>query len=355
MMSAITILVRMFSFAVGGLFLYIALLLYPTEEGRIQNWLEELWIKTHDARRQALSWHTTFMRTVASLMESLSNKLFGIPIFSLQSVGVSLCYSMASLSLVVLLSQYLRDKGGTISYDFLWLLTISIVYGMLPTLLEERKWIKLWFAGLILLAFTKIIGPLIQISQLVSKTDYANLALFPLLIILSMAIAVAVFTMSIAVIRTSIRKIAASRSSLRTLVISLANCIPPLFLYGALRLFAFWLGKVGVTPNLDPKHLFLDRSSTVTMLLAMATICIILINMIFVVSAAVAVTLSGLLIVHRLLWPFIDRLVYTLQGAGLLPRKKILVPAGIFLIGASVGRISWLAKIWNTIRYIFSG
>jgi len=80
----------------GGLSLYAALFLYEDEQGRIQNKLEEWWVKLRDQEDSAISRHAAFMRAVARLATHGFDRVFGERVFSFRALWVSGWYSLAS-------------------------------------------------------------------------------------------------------------------------------------------------------------------------------------------------------------------------------------------------------------------
>jgi hypothetical protein len=106
-------LVTLLQWAIGilGVLLIYASLSYETEDGKIQNLLEEWWIRVSDYRNQLLSRHVAFIKMLASVTTNIFNKLFGVSLVSLQALGVSICYSFICLGLLGLV--LLKTEPGT--------------------------------------------------------------------------------------------------------------------------------------------------------------------------------------------------------------------------------------------------
>jgi len=77
----------------GLLLLYAGLFLTETEEGRLQNRLEELWIRVDDLQSRAVSRQAAFLQQVSGLIADGLVQLFGRKLFSVESVASSLCVS----------------------------------------------------------------------------------------------------------------------------------------------------------------------------------------------------------------------------------------------------------------------
>jgi hypothetical protein len=58
---------RVLAGVAGAMAIYAALFLYEDEQGKIENKLEEWWVRLDDGRNAAVSRHTAFMREVARL------------------------------------------------------------------------------------------------------------------------------------------------------------------------------------------------------------------------------------------------------------------------------------------------
>ena len=85
---------RMLIACVGFLLIYIAAFLHEDEEGKLQNRLEELWVRVDDFQRQALSKQTVFL--LLRLLRSGFDTLLGSRLVSARSATVVFCYSWAS-------------------------------------------------------------------------------------------------------------------------------------------------------------------------------------------------------------------------------------------------------------------
>ena len=90
------IALRVIAAVAGALSLYAALFLYEDDQGRIENRLEEWWVRLDDQRNAAVSRHTAFMREVARLAGRGFDRLFGHRLFSLQAFGASSALSMST-------------------------------------------------------------------------------------------------------------------------------------------------------------------------------------------------------------------------------------------------------------------
>jgi hypothetical protein len=100
--GAIHTSLRIISFGAALACFYAALLLYPDEQGRIQNRLEEWWVAFDDRQRAALSKGATFMRGVATLADNGFTSVFGPALISFRSLAASIWFSSLSFAFYIL-------------------------------------------------------------------------------------------------------------------------------------------------------------------------------------------------------------------------------------------------------------
>lgn len=84
----------------GATAIYAALFLYEDEQGKIENRLEEWWIRLDDQRNAAVSRNTAFMRGIARLATAGFDRLFGRRLVSVHAFGVSSALSMLTFWLL---------------------------------------------------------------------------------------------------------------------------------------------------------------------------------------------------------------------------------------------------------------
>src|SRR5882724_7599567 len=85
------------AFGIAGLCcLYLGLALTEDEEGKLQNRLEEFWIRVSDLQSAAISVQVAFLKQLAILLGAALDKIFGTPLFSQKSVIASIWFSLAS-------------------------------------------------------------------------------------------------------------------------------------------------------------------------------------------------------------------------------------------------------------------
>src|ERR1700745_1792108 len=149
--------VRIASAAAGLFLILMSSILYEKEEGTIQNKLEEWWVVLSDTESRAVNKHAAFMSGVANLGGRLFDRLFGEKLFSLRSVAVSACFSLASLGLVCTpgLSGWLIEIP---SFLYITVIALLLVMGVLPSVLGPGWPKKLWLLGVVVLTFICFVG-----------------------------------------------------------------------------------------------------------------------------------------------------------------------------------------------------
>jgi len=123
--------------ALLGLFCVLsAIVLYPGEEGRIQSKFEDFWVRADDFKNLALTRHAAFMTQVAKLETRLLDRVFGQKLISGQALGVSFCFSAATVSLFGLVLFFYESHYGdwdditTLDYvASLLVLFVSLIVG----------------------------------------------------------------------------------------------------------------------------------------------------------------------------------------------------------------------------------
>jgi hypothetical protein len=342
------IIARIASVTLGVLLVASFTVLYETEEGLIQNKLEEWWVVLSDAESRAVERHAAFMAAVAALGGRLFDRIFGQKLFSFRSVGVSSCFSLASLGFVCSpgLSFLLSELPDSIYYS---VLTLLLVMGVAPAALEDR-WHKrhrlfgtLWLVGVAILAFTCFIGMDIvnwfnvptRFRQTATGFEFGPPpdsveALYYLSFIV---VTIASDSLFIATTRWLLRissKLSSMRKVLGLMVgnvalASLLVVVPVLLAWGFRAVIEILRsGSIVDTITRDvgnsgPRESFL-ASLAASNLLDGLVACIFFILLL-------------VLLLHRLVWPTIQRPIYALATHGIFRHRKLFLVLGVTLIG----------------------
>src|SRR5512146_2863543 len=96
-MSLLAGVSRALAFPIGLSFVYISLFFTKGDDGRLQNWLVDLWVKVEISSTARGAQAVTFFNEVAALLNRVLDRLFGLRLLSLQFVLTSATLSFSSL------------------------------------------------------------------------------------------------------------------------------------------------------------------------------------------------------------------------------------------------------------------
>lgn len=299
----------------GLLLIYCAVFLHEDEEGRIQNLIEEWWIKVDDNRKQAISRSASFIKVAAGIADRSLSRLFGQRLFSARVVCVSICYSIASWLFSIAITPMTRSYSHR---DSLALLVAFIGLGSVSALINKRALLFVWILV--------VLGAAVPLFFEFWSVRGANSAQ---VVILAYALSVSfVFdVLCILFIRWLLRRAAASVRSVIILAL--------LFLNGVV--VALLVSMISV-PLLLSASLVNHLRAVVTVLengIVMETFLFtsMMSGFDFLACSYVAVIML-IMLLHRLLWPVIERPLYACARYGIIEQKSLLwTLGGVLLIG----------------------
>jgi len=330
----------------GAMCVSIAFLLREDEEGRIQNRLENLWIKIDDLQKQAVSRHIAFIRTVSDAVSNLFNRVFGSKIFSIRSFCISTCLSIALIFLTIFSFNYFTGKRDSILYELLGTGIIILIYGIVVALITDRKWLRVWYAGFCYFIYAKYLQYTYEfISASISSSNP-----LPVLVLLMMILGLGggsvVFALLIGIVRKSLVWLSKSNSLLKLILIILLNSLPMLSVYIGAHSVIYSLifyeaaDKAGFTSGAGQWW-----SLGIVLMSLFFLVCIIITNLIFTFSAIIFIALSIAVLLHKAFWPVLERPIYALQRFGVIQRRKTVAGLGVLLILASWGKWDIILKM----------
>ncbi len=346
MWDALIIIIRIAALAVGVLLLY-SLFLYEDQERaldkRIQNWLSDWWIRIDDAKESSLSAHAAFMREVARLTDAGFNRLFGNRIISFHSFGVSAWYALASLFLAISLEPFLNPQPVTLELSAVIGISLAFVVffiflGTLPAFSPRPVWLITW-GVLVTIGVAFLLVALVGVYF----TDFTELDLqgqdpkivfrVTAISFFSMLIAVMVHVMTetlfIAITRRLLRWGAGLVSFLRIASLVVLNLVLAFLLIKAPLLLKDWAFEWRVAHG--GEYSLVDHSIFLILSVFAAS------NLLTALFSIVFIVLGGIMLLHKLFWPVLDRPVYALQKLGFIRRKRLAFTLGIAFIGFAVG------------------
>jgi hypothetical protein len=302
--------------ALGVLFVCAALFLYENEEGRIQNKLEEWWIRLSDRGKEPRSWAAAFMQDVADSTGRGFDRLLGKRLLSLRFIFVSISFSIASAFLFVFLVwPVVHNPPPTVSREEVLLFVVFFAgFGSVPAFTNSKTILGktslgLWWAAIVL-ALLKIADFMLFVSSTRGAGPAAGGVGYIILLLAPSLFCDLSYIVLTRWILRRISKIDRVREIVLEVLVSLLIlatllCAPIIFGVRIGRYFPLAGGVLLVS---------------------------IVLNSVDLVVGFAALILALLLLLHRLFWPTVGRSIYAIQRFGLIKNKKLLWVIGITLV-----------------------
>lgn len=330
----------------GGIFLWVAVFCFEDEEGKIQNILEKWWIQLDQSKKAAVSTETAFVQGVARLSSQFFDRIFGPRIVSSRAITVSLFLSLASLIIgYAIYEGDWEDSPG--------ILAIVIVFGIACLVfgLLQSRWQSLWWLKIklvVVAAFALLVwGSVVVNDSAFDKpttfdaSDWLRLFGFSLfLAITSLGCGVGFVLLT----RRTLELASKARKVSQVLFAIFLN-YGAIFLLVAIPWYRFISRPqfLGISYEDGSRWFYVDWNDI--------TVAITYSNLLsgIIVSAFLAI---GIVVLgHRLIWPLIERPVYTLGRLGIARRKNVLTTLAIFMLSFAFGRpLDWLSKLLDSMR-----
>ena len=296
--------------ALGVAFLYASLFLHEDEEGRIQNRVEEWWIKLADKQDASRSWTATFMREVAKLTTRGFDRLFGKRLLSLRVAGISFCFSVASFYwsgfVAVALS---RSPHAQLAQGALWWGLFFAAMGLVPAFSGDGWLLAFWWV--LLLVEILALGKFLFFVSAVRGGAFTERMVGYLLLIFGVSFASDI--LYVVLTRWVLRRLARIDRLYEILLAILGN----LLILVILVLIPIQIGLR-----------VLQHSPGA----GIAVMVSFILNFIDFAAGFAALILAFLLLLHHSLWWTVERPLYAIQRFALIKNKKWLRRAGIVLL-----------------------
>jgi hypothetical protein len=302
MLHLLHIVLRVLAGIAGAVAMYAARFLYEDEQGRIENRLEEWWVRLDDQRNAAVSRHTAFMREVARFEDRGFDKVFGHKLFSVEAFGASSALSALSMlafgSLLVSLTG--RPVVGTL------LLIFTLLLGMITFVGSRRSLGRLFIPFAVVFVGSAVTG-------------VTHGSLYPVVLLAAIIVSFISDMLFIAMTRWILRRSASLRQFAAII--------------GLVTLNVFLATLLSVVP-------YLLVAYSREMFGRMTSALVIIFNLLDSLIASIFILLAVVLLAHRLFWPLVSRPLYALRERGL--RSKAFYTVGSALIGyAAAGERVW--------------
>ncbi|HEY6803707.1 MAG TPA: hypothetical protein VI306_09025 [Pyrinomonadaceae bacterium] len=336
------LLLNILCIILGSFCLVVRLFLYENQQGEIHSKIEDLWLRIDELKPQAISTHVSFMQFVARSVGKLFNSYFGDELVSLEAIIISICFALLTCLISAQLLLLYTHQGWSVfilRYTFLFSVAASVPLFARLAFKDPKKVILIWLAVLGTLTYTEVLSPLVGLIQLTTVSDKLRFAVSFIWAACScIAIALALYVVSVWIIRKSLRAIETSTSAIRIGVICLFNAVPLLAIYGSVKLFFFVATFSKIDPNINLKDeqevmtLWQQWGTSIDIILGMLMLVLFFFNSIFIISASLFIGLSVFILLHRLLWPIVSALIYASQRFKIVSEGPVLIVIGVVLI-----------------------
>jgi hypothetical protein len=325
----------------GCLFIYCSLFLYETEEGRLENVLERWWRRVRVLRTHAVSLETAFLKVVAEITSRGFSLLFGDRLFGAKAIAASFCYSVAAVSLVVLIEILLKsalfaEVYGSLTKDIFFQGGAFVFFVFLGSLgpFIHRQSAKLTWLAFVIMAIASLpifyFGVLKRDEPLDEPTIRFVLQMGLIRQGFVLPLAMAFNSLFIVFTRTTLLRAAESSSFLKIVGYSVAS---------ALLAFAFYY-----VPNRCGLYA-VERAANlkVSLIIGISLRTFGTANLFAGLVASAWLLVVAVMALQRLIWPVIERPIYALYRHKVLTKqKKLVFFTGVALVSIalpSVGRV----------------
>jgi hypothetical protein len=301
---------------------YAAFFMCDSVEGEWQSRIEKFWVDVDDRARLSGTKTVALFNAVARVVTRGFNRVFGRKVLSFQLVGVSSSYSFAGMFLIMgfclmyfdylVVSRAPHPLSETMAKGFaaaviLGILALLIGFILLVIAALPSLWPTPLTIGLSLLPALFWIGGVVKLVRL--HADFRNQ--------LSMLIALLVSVLSdvllLAIVRIVIRRLSGQTSISKIAAAALTQIfVLALLVVVPLKTFLLLAERTG---NGDtPSSMFAFSVAAFNVFTGLA--CSVFVLVLFVV------------LLHKLLWPMLSRLVYPLARFRVVHNHKLMASVG---------------------------
>jgi len=330
-MSSLYISLRLAAFAAALALLYMAFFLYEDEEGSLKNRLEELWIKVDDLQKKSRSRNAAFLSGASRIALIVLNRIFGERSVSLQGVRSCIIFSFAStafafaLVFAFVLLFIARHAGDVTVFSRLILSGLLFAtIGAMPAFTQNKL---LHFASYIAAGLLAIM-PFLFLPKI--GVPYAEV-----LLVLSGSIAVDIAF--IGFLRWMLRRVVVATTAavmfgglLLSLAVAMLLNLPFYYLlyFESVKSFVL-VSYVNAHPEFLQRPLSPEAVQTFLFHIRLIEFSIVFsTNTLDAACALLVFVLMLLTLMHRLLWPILERPIYAAQRWNLVSNSTVLAGLG---------------------------
>jgi len=305
---------------VGILLIYSSIFLYRNEEGYLENVLQVWWQKVRRLHSTSISIEAAFLKVVATNISKLFDMNFGKKLFGIKAIAASICYSFASINLFALLLIYLIEPPNFAPKSELYFIGIAGIFFLtLGSLglkanqpLHEKVWLTMVFiTSTAFICFTAAYSFRDSVFNQSADSVMSGVQISAMI-----PLGVACDCLFIAFTRQVLKNAASSNSVVAIIVPVIGNFILAIALIFIPAFLSQWLPSHSTSP------IEADFVSVIFVFTAFS-------NFLDAVVASIFFAAAVLMLVHRLIWPIIERPLHALFRYRVFSEKKKI----IFFIG----------------------
>jgi hypothetical protein len=314
----------------GLMLLFAAWTVYEPEENRIQSRLEDWWIRVAVTGDAALSRSATFMRESARLMLRAFDRIYGVKFISLRILGVSICFSLASLFLFSLLTVNGHAISLTHPFPFRSLFTslYFILLGLVPALARWRWMVWFWY-----FSFAWVLLRLVPFAVFVNQKNHILAIQILAFLVAALAAILVCNALYIALMRWLLRRTARASTISHVYYGVLAVLVCVLMI---LMLFPMPILLAATLAS----HYHLAAGSLGAMAVAAGLFAFVL-NLLTLLMCLLVMIFGCILLLHGLFWPLLQRSLYMFRRYEIIKQKKWLWGLGFGLLLLTPPQWSW--------------
>ncbi|MEZ2354443.1 hypothetical protein [Caballeronia sp. RCC_10] len=336
------ILVRGLAGAISFVAFYLAWCVYEDEEKALQNRIENLWVDFDDLRGRMVSRQTAFVLVVASKLNEILTSVFGGSLISQISWAVVTCLSLTACIVCLAIIAAVNEDWSIVTV--LAIIAFGLVFvGLAPARSAKLRYLQMAVFYVVIVSCLAILVTGIwfqhyaRLHGFVDPNPFTvNAAQGLLEIPLGCAVGVGIAQVTVFCVRACI--VWSERLKSETPIV-LGVAIPLVF--------------VAVITYLMFKFSYYTKPCGGAIIHADSFECIMIIGgraLLYAVPtvtfcaafAAILLMTAALMLLHRLTWPLLSRLLYNVSRSRVLENKRWLNGLGLTLLGVALsGQYGW--------------
>ncbi len=339
MTEVVGTLLRLGEFALGMSLLYLRFFLYETEEGRLQNYLAELWLRVSDQAASARQRLARLLDETARISILFLDRLFGPRLISIRAIVVSAALAMACAYVTFSWQRSMIP----LDLDYTWItvedLAWASVYiiGVIVAARMRSPWVLVGLAALVMILPGRFLFELIR--HWISARPSHRLLLRGSALVCAIVAATLLDLIWLSLSRLSIRRAERKPGALPSIAV---------ILVGAALSTAIFITLPAPGPYLQFVAFF--NSGGRMDFVSMFVVYFVGTRLFIIAVSAVQIAVLGVLVAHRVFWPVLSRIVYAAERFQIFRDRKFFGTCGSALLVHAAGGLTWVAEVLKALR-----